>query len=360
MEPLSIGLLGLGAASGLLNYLQNSSANDRANLVADQAVRDRLAIAIPDPHEFEVALERFVNQGELTPVFEQAIAADPTEFNKITTNATHRGAQNRALQELERIGSEGGMGLRERGQLEEAHREAAGHDQSMLNNILSQHAQRGTSGSGVELAAKLQAAAQGGDRYHRDTMQAAASAQERALRAIESAGGLATQYRGQEHGEQAQRAAAQDVLNRFNTGDIRNTASANAGERRNVMRYNRGEGQRLHEANVGLGHREQAQTVAARRQHYEDTVNRANDVNNIRTNQQAGIRHGGQLAANAISNIGGAAINTLAAHQARPQAPESTPRPAMSATESPYQLSYPIDESRGQPAWQRLNRNLRF
>src|SRR5689334_7166068 len=90
-------------ASGVANYAANKSAGDRAAMLQNEALQNWLKVNVPDPKQQELALQQFVQTGQLTPQLEKAIQASPSEFQNITSNEDYEAAQNRALKELSRI-----------------------------------------------------------------------------------------------------------------------------------------------------------------------------------------------------------------------------------------------------------------
>src|SRR5688572_25271534 len=111
---------GAALAGGIGNYLANKSAGDRAAMIQDKALQDWLKINIPDPKQQELALQRFVVEGTLDPKLESAIKADPSEFRNVMASAETKSAQNRALSELQAIGTQGGLRLQDKAALQES------------------------------------------------------------------------------------------------------------------------------------------------------------------------------------------------------------------------------------------------
>lgn len=153
----------------------------------------------------------------------------PTEFNAIKTDPRLRDAQMTALSRLSREGAANGMGVEDRVALNQAQNATAMRERGSREAILQNMAMRGQSGSGVELAANL--AAQQGAAQSNATAgaQAAADARRRALAATAQSGALGGDVRGQDYGEQSNRASAADAISRFNADQRMKKAQALSG-----------------------------------------------------------------------------------------------------------------------------------
>ena len=165
-----------------------------------------------------------------------------------------------ALAGYQDIVSQGGLTDVDRARIAEIQQEMNRRERGQREALMQQYAARGLGGSGAEMAAALmgqQEAAQGASMAG---LQQAAMAQQARERALGQLGGMGSQVRGQEYEMQANKAAAQDAINRFNT-QLRNEAFL-----RNINEQNRLAQQRFQnqisqgEARMGaigtsLGHR---------------------------------------------------------------------------------------------------------
>lgn len=159
----------------------------------------------------------------------RAVAAErlgPTELAKITTSPEYQQAQKEALAQLRRVIDGGGMTLEDRANLQtvntEVDRDAARARAAALQNLRG----RGIAGSGMELAANLSGQQSASNRKAQAALQAAGSAQQRALQAMRDRASLAGNMRQQEYGEKARAAQAQDSINQLNWGRSYDAAQA--------------------------------------------------------------------------------------------------------------------------------------
>lgn len=310
MDPLT-GALAVGAVSGIGSFLANQSAADRAAALQDKSLQEWLKVNIPDPAEQKVVLDKFVSQGTLDPKLQSAIAQNPSEFENIVTNASHKTAQNRALGELENVGYEGGLRLQDKAALQEAQLQGQQQDRAARDNIGAEMARRGLGGSGFDVAARLQAGQASGDRNAANSMKVAAGAQDRALQAIMQAGQLGTQYRTQDFGEQAQRANAADRISQFNTANLRDVNAANIGAQNQAQAANLAASQNLSNQNTQLANQQQMYNKNLSQQQFENQAKKTAGMTG-QYGQQAGMAlQQGQNTANMIGSMGGAAAGAI-------------------------------------------------
>jgi hypothetical protein len=132
--------------------------------------------------------------------------------------------------------------------------------------ILQNANARGVGGSGLELAAQLQAQQSSADRNASESMQVNAMAQQRALQALMQGENMAGNLSREDLALQSQRAQAQDAINSFNTRNGQQVAGMNWSGRQNL-------------ANAG---------VDQSNQQYRDVLGFNNDVGQQRYNNDFG------------------------------------------------------------------------
>jgi hypothetical protein len=158
--------------------------------------------------------------GNLDPAtVEQLIAAgeiSPTELAKITEDPALRSVQMRALANMANLGESGGMDIQAQTAHEQAIQRSAQQERSQREAVLENMAQRGMRGSGAELMAQLQGGQTAATANSMAGAQAASDARTRALQAMAMGGQMAGNVRGQDYSVAANKAQAQDAINRFN------------------------------------------------------------------------------------------------------------------------------------------------
>lgn len=152
-----------------------------------------------------------------------------TEFDNIKRDGTADNAQRMALADLQRVGQQGADNIEFRAATDAAAREgnraAGARDASILQEMQA----RGMRGSGLEMAARLQSNQNASERQSARGFDAAVAGRQQALAAMQAAGSLGGQMRGQQWQEQSGGAAAADSINRFNAGAQNQANYYNAG-----------------------------------------------------------------------------------------------------------------------------------
>ncbi len=110
-----------------------------------------------------------------------------------------------------------------------ARQQAGSMDAGFRGAAAQQNAQRGMGSSVGAYAGALGSGQAATNRGADMGMQAGADARQRYMQALDSLSGQASGMRGQEFGQAAQRGAAQDAINRFNTGQRTQNQAYNLG-----------------------------------------------------------------------------------------------------------------------------------
>lgn len=261
---------GVAIGSKLLGGL--FGGNKKSSALSEEALQRLRDISVPDIAERQFQIEELVRQGQITPEEATALLQQETQLGAISLDPRLRQAQFAALQQLQQVGTEGGLTAASRASLDEIQRAAAGRERAQRGAILQQFAQRGISGSGLELAAQLGAQQAEAGRVSAEGFQTQALAEQRALQALQQAGALGGQIRGQEFGEQAATAQAQDIINRFNVSQRQNIQLRNIGSREEAARTNLAETQRISDANVALRNAQRVQRAGLSQQKFGDEL----------------------------------------------------------------------------------------
>jgi len=223
-------------------------------------------------------------------------------FN-ISTDPRLRAAQLDALGALGGIAERGGLTLTDEANLARLQSQVAQADRGRREAILQNMQMRGQGGSGLELLAQMQSAQDATTGAADASRDIAAAAQDRALQAILQQGALGGQIRGQEFGEQADIAKAQDIINAFNAGNLTqgnqfNAAAINRGQEFNVGNVLQTQGQNI--ANT----QQNRQFNAAQGQTAETgTANRAVEVQTGNVNRMQDVLGTRAEAANAAQQF---------------------------------------------------------
>lgn len=219
-------------------------------------IDDALSSLNYNPKDFYTNYQYYDN-----PLLEEVYQQGNTEFDNVNVDPSVLYAQNKALDELINLSEAKGLNAIDQQALQEIvdaeNRNLKGQQDAIMQDAM----QRGVYGSGLELAQRLQAAQSSANRMNNQDMNVMAQAQQRALDALSNYGNLASNMRGQDYNEQAQRAAAQDAINQYN---INNMVEAN---RNNVNRQND-----VSQKNTGIYNQQQDSNVQAARDIYGNEV----------------------------------------------------------------------------------------
>lgn len=254
-DPIIGGLASLG--SGLLGSILGGQSIDESRRFQEEQLKRWLELNVPDPKDQELILERYRVEGTLTPELEQAIAQTDSNLKGISVDPRLRQAEYDALASLQDISNSGGMTLTDQANLEKNLGQARTQNKGAQERIIQNMQERGMGGSGQELAARMIAGQQSGELANQAGLQAAASASDRGLQALMQAGNLGADLEKMQWGQGKDVASAQDIIDRFNTQNLRDVQSRNVGAKNEAQKYNLGLAQDVSNANVDLANKQQ-------------------------------------------------------------------------------------------------------
>lgn len=173
-------------------------------------------------------------QGISVPELERAIAEEQgkSEFSNIQEDPRRVALQDQALDALSREVQYQGMTPEDAAAYQRMRATAGATEAGLRGANESRMRQRGMGGSIADYAGGMAAAQSGANSANEMGLGIAADSRSRYLQAVNSLGNMASGVRGQEWGQAAQGASAQDAINRFNTGN-----------RWDAQKYNLGLGQ---------------------------------------------------------------------------------------------------------------------
>jgi hypothetical protein len=303
---------GVGAlGAGTIGAIQNASAQDRAALLQDKGVQEWLKVNIPNPEEQKLAVEKFVQQGELHPVMEQGLKAADTEFNKIQSDPQLKASRMRALGSLEEQGY-GGEQVQDKAAREQALIESGAANRGRQQAVISDFAHRGQLGSGLELSGRLDAAQAEGDRLASNSLGLESDRRNRALAALSGAGNLAGDIQSDQYKMDSDKARASDAINLFNTNNMQNVGQRNVDRTKAAAAANLATKQRIADQNTTLSNFEQQYNKELAQQKFQNDATKAAGVSGQYGNQAQGILAAGQSAGNMWGGIASALGSTAA------------------------------------------------
>lgn len=239
------------------------------------------SIETPKVEDMQIQLEQLVQQGSLSPEQAQAILADPSAMNQITTDPGLKSAQMDALLGLQDISSSGGLTDMDQANLSRIKNQedtaARGQREAILQNAQS----RGLGGSGLELMSQMQNQQSAATRNSQRDMDVAGQAQERALQALMQGGSLAGQIQNQDFGQKAQIAQANDAISKFNTQNRQNVGLTNTAANNAAQAGNLNAKQSIADANVGLANSQQQYNKELLQKDFNNKMAKAGGQSNV-------------------------------------------------------------------------------
>jgi hypothetical protein len=251
--------------------MSKKSAQDRAEALQDRNFQEWLKLNIPDPGLQALALKEFVTNGKLIPELEQAIKQDPSAFEKIVENTRLKESRMRSLRSLEDLGS-GEETFEDKAALQSALIQSGAKARGKQAAIVSDFAQRGQGGSGLELAARMDQAQADADAAGRDALSIERDRRGRALRAIESAGSLAGEMSDDDYRMQSDKARAADEISRFNARNLQDVLSRNTQAKNQAAKFNLEREQEVSDKNIALRNYEQEHNKNLIQQRFDNEV----------------------------------------------------------------------------------------
>jgi hypothetical protein len=241
-------------------------------------------------------------------------------MSDITTDPNNLNAAKTALAGLTDVYQQGGLNDSDKAALGEIQDQEAQAEKGSRGAIMQNMAERGVGGSGMELAAQLENQQGAATRKATADRDVAGSAQARALQAMQAAGGLGQSLQGQEFGQKAQVATAQDAINRFNTQNSQDVQNKIIADKNAAAAANLAAKQGVANTNVNLGNEQEVANKGLIQGNFNNQMNLAGAKGGI-YNNIAGIQQGQQKSKDAFTgsligaaaNVGAAAINPYGA-----------------------------------------------
>lgn len=269
--------------SAVAGKLASAGDRERATQYIEDAIRDYEAAGVPSIEAQQLLLKEFENAGQLTPELEQMVKMGPSSVGEISLDPGYKSSQLRALDELESIGSNGGMRLADEAALEKTLGQIRSENKGRREAITSNFRDRGVSGSGMELAAQLANAQDADSNSYLSGLDIAGRSQDRALQSIIQGGNLAGSLRGQEYNEKLNAAKAADEIEKFNTANQINMGQRNVASKNDAAKYNLSEKQRVSDANTNLLNQEQQYNRGLLQKKFDNEMAKSSGMANART-----------------------------------------------------------------------------
>lgn len=313
MAAAATGILGGNLVSAMIGKQEFDESMDAAQRARQQSLQNYLNIHVPDPAQQQLILARYKATGKLDPEMEKAVSQGATDLANMNVNPQGREAEMKALQQLTEVSESGGLDALARQKLQEGINTANTNERGQIGAIQQNAAARGLGGSGTELAAELQSTQNNANASSSAGAQTAADAEQRALSAMTAEGTLGSTINNQDYNQAAERARAQDTINRFNTQNLQTVNNSNVTSRNSAAASNLANQQAVDNANTGVTNQEETSNKALLQSQFNNEMSLASAKANAENGLAAGYQAQGQNAANTWSNIGNAVGQGVAA-----------------------------------------------
>jgi hypothetical protein len=244
----------IGAAVGGIGGLLAGAAAEKDSKKQKEILQEGInrILSIPNPEERIAVYASLKQQGLLTPEAETAIKAQDSELRNISTDPRVEQAQMAALSQLQELGKSGGLDQADRVNIEAARQRAAAESARQQEAVQESMARRGVSGSGLEMAQRQMAAQAASNQSSMAEQQIQGEARRRALDAMVKSGAMAGDIRSQSFTEEARKADAQDLINRFNATAAQGVMQRNVGTRNAAQASNLETSQSISDKNAAI------------------------------------------------------------------------------------------------------------
>lgn len=176
----------------------------------------------------------------------------PTAYNDISVDPAYKEAQLEQLGALRNLAARGGHDAASDANLAQIQQAENANARGQRDAILQAAAARGMGGSGAALLAQLNASQNATNNQSMQDMDVLGQRQNTALQAGANAANIAANMQNTDYAQAANRAAAQDAINRFNAGQQTGINQFNAGQQTGINQYNAGIQNQAQQYNTGL------------------------------------------------------------------------------------------------------------
>lgn len=294
---------GVSAAGGIAGNAIAAGSRDKATQLQLDALKNIQNVNTPSLEEMKIALQQYIQQGQMTPEMEQIIAQDPSLMAAVSTDPRLKDAQMKSLLQTQDVAA-GGLRPEDIAALSSIRRGAEQSANSANEAVLQNMAQRGVLGSGDELAARLINNQQAANRENSAGLDVGATASRNALQAIRDAAAMASGMQSQEFSQGAQKASAQDAINRFNAMNAQNVQGVNVGARNQAQSANLAAKQTLANANVDTANKTQLYNKGLPQQIFQNNLNKAQVGANAASGAASAVNAQADRSANMAAGIG--------------------------------------------------------
>lgn len=297
------GVAGIG--SGLMARDEMRAGRRDANRLAAMGAQAFANVEVPSIEEQKIILQSPDLMGQYTPEQLQFMELNTSSMENVQADPMAVEQQRQALQQMSEI-AEGGLTDADLAAKRQIERGVGQQAVARRKAILNEMAQRGTLGSGMELAAQLQGEQQAVNQAAEASDRAIQQAQARSLQALAQKGNMASNLRQQSFGEEADRARARDAIAQFNLQNRQRVADTNIQERNRAQQINLAARQAQEDARVAARNQMEQYNKALRQQQFANQMQQASGLAGQYQAQAQNVMAGAKESAGSTAGIGSA------------------------------------------------------
>ena len=190
-----------------------------ASAVQKDALEQYKKIAVPDPEQQKIELQKMVTAGKITPEQAQTFLQEPSQMGDIATSGTNgTNAESSALNGMQSIVDAQGLTAEDKSRLNDINNQEATKERGAREAITQNAQSRGVGGSGLDLASQLENQQGSATTAANEAVSVNAQAQQAKQAALQGLATTGYNVQGQKFSEEAQKATAEDAINKFNAG----------------------------------------------------------------------------------------------------------------------------------------------
>jgi hypothetical protein len=261
--------------------------------IQEQMLAEARNLPLPVLKEYYPELYQSIVQ--MNPELETAVNLGPSAMQGVSTDPALRQAQMNALSKLEQIGL-GEESVEDVARMNNITNDVNTNLQGQMGAIQQNLAQRGLSGSGLDMVQRNMAAQGAANRQANMALDAKAQAERRALDAIMQSGQLGGQMQSQDFSQQQAKAQAADAIAKFNAANQQGVQSANVGAKNNAQMWNAQQQQAAQNQNTDLRNQANLRNLNLTQQQYENELKKRGLVSGAQ--QGLADTYAGQAASN--------------------------------------------------------------
>lgn len=285
----------LGGAAGYFGG-QDDNSNDYYNQMMDRLN----AINVPGIEQLTFTPEELSYLGDLTPEMQQQFVLEKSAMENVSVDPRLRQEQMKALDKVSQLADKG-FSDEDMMAFNIARQQAAGEAEAKQQQVLQNMQQRGQSGSGAELIARLTSAQNSANQLSLEQQKQALAQAEARKNALAMLANQSGTLRTQDFGEQSQVAQAKDAVARWNAQNAQNVEGSNVAARNMAAQRNLETQQKIADQNVATRNQAKQNQVNAQKDIFDMNYRKATGQNYV-SGQQAG--NATRQASNANAGIG--------------------------------------------------------